>query len=225
MAPETPFILQCFLSTIYYSNDGLDWVVVRDEVNGGDPMSLVWDPSRSAFFYDEIHDLQDNVYTSSDGAEWSLVGSTAITDSSEYRSAYPSLYCSHNDCVDDLGYHVPDGVMMLDPSGTLLIRPQQPPISNYGLGLHSYDTSSDDVMYGNDAVEVVSPNSFKLNTIPGISIVTCVAGVNGFWLAGGFVGKNFGPGSVAISYDNGETWSTLAGTSGGVLTMVAGGWN
>lgn len=226
-------------SMIYISNDGLDWRKVHEQAGTGDPfhgdsqnanpMGLVW--NSESFYYDQYFNGADQIFKSSDGKSWSMISSTAIDDPSSYRSDFSDTYCVDNDCLDERGQHVPDGVMDSD-GDKVTMQPEQPPIAFYGNGYHSFNISSEGETYGSSRVKIKiietdegGHETTKESTvsIPGIAKVMCVGGVNDIWMAGGFKGLDSdGGGAVAMSTDRGTTWTSVINTPQPILTLSAG---
>jgi hypothetical protein len=240
-----------FFSMIYISNDGLHWRKAREQAGTGNPfqhetttsanpMGLVWNETRQSFYYDQLNtagtSLSDQILSSSDGADWGMVSSADVTgvDPLTYRSTFPDTYCVDNDCLDELDQHVPDGVMDSDgdEDNGVTMQPEKPPLSFYAQGTHSFNFSSSGETYGSNKVQIkivetdetghkTTTNSTKV--IPGVAKVMCVAGVNDIWMAGGFKGLDFdGGGSIAMSVDRGQTWTSVINTPQPILTMSAG---
>jgi hypothetical protein len=221
---------------IYYSNDGLNWTVAFDHAgtmpsvtepsNGANPVALVWDKKNNAFFYDQNDALKDQVFESSDGVSWAEVSSTPTegADPDTYKSAFLP-HCEGNDCFDERGHHVPDGVMSAPSAVTA--KPVKPPIINYADGTSTVSFASGDPLetWGSGQVQVteetVDSTGTKTVSVPGVPKVFCVAVSGSLIMAGGaadIAGEN---GAVAISLDLGVTWKTIAGHDSPVTTMVA----
>lgn len=234
-----------FFTMIYISNDGLKWRKVREQAGTGDPfhsniksanpMGLVWNAKRKSFYYDQFESIQptissDQIFGSSHGQSWTAVSSTGTTPGDNtYRSAFPDTYCVDNDCLDDLGNHVPDGVMDND-NDRVTMQPEKPPISTYSNGGHSFNFSSGGQTYGSNKVRIKiteetgdgKKTTESIVSIPGVAKVMCVGGVNDIWMAGGFKGLDFdGGGAVAMSVDRGQTWKSVINTPQPILTLSA----
>lgn len=233
---------------IYISNDGLSWRVARlqsEIISDFDfqpsviDVALVWDSTKHSFYYDqnysEFHphtgagQSLDQIFSSANGTTWRMGSSTQIT--ADYQSAFPVL-CSSNDCLDQRGQHVPDGVMTKDEEESTdetkktTMKPTKPPVVSYlGGGGVSYDDGKNTVEVTREVEDSDGGTKTERATvaIPGVGCVTCVAGHNGIYMAGGFVDANDieSKGAVAISIDDGKTWQLLAHTANGVTTMVA----
>jgi hypothetical protein len=221
------------------SSNGLDWTKAYEDSATTNGVNLVWDQDAGEtglFYYDRSAGLKDEILSSPDGVTWSLVSSTNTDGDPAYRSTFPS-FCTANDCFDARGQRVPDGVMRHDTATEVTMKPVLPPITFYEQGLHSFNISSDGTTHGGSLVDVTLPATDTTAaetvrvSIPGIQKVTCVAGVNGFWMAGGFVGQDIdAAGAVVFSVDDGATWNSLGttpegkpigSTTAGVVTMIA----
>jgi hypothetical protein len=121
--------------------------------HGVGPYALVWDPISESFYYDQHYSefsfgvenpkSLDQIFGSADGAAWGMVSSTETESSPDYKSRLPSSYCAHNDCLDGLDQHVPDGVMFTDRTTAttpppaddepkiVTIKPTMPPVVFY----------------------------------------------------------------------------------------------
>jgi hypothetical protein len=233
-----PIRLTVFHTLIYRSKDGLNWEIVRessgeptwaDHDAGANPVALVWDPDKSAFFYDQNHVLTDQIFQSSNGTGWSMVSSTPTEGDPDYKSEFLT-HCARNDCVDEFGQHVPDGVMA-NGQVAITAKPVKPPIINYAQGTTSIGVASGDPQetWGSDKVEITvtklvdaEPVVTKTTVaIPGLKKVFCVAGAGGFLMAGGSPDLNGDTGAVVLSLDQGTTWKVLATRASSVTTMVA----
>jgi hypothetical protein len=215
-----------YTAVIFSSHDGLVWGKVREQTTVNDSVilselksvytvALVWDGSNFHYdqFYQEAAETHEQIFSSSDGAGWSG-GSGGF---------FPS-FCTGNDCRDANGQNVPDGVMRYDTKTQIDVQPVNPPAIFYDTGRIEYRT------YGTSTVKVtthppagqIAAGFSSTVSVPGIALVTCVAGCNGIFMAGGFVSSDGdGPGAVALSTDGGKTWTHFAGTSSGVTTMIA----
>ena len=120
-------------------------ISLHEPAVGSNPVAIVSDADNeaNAFFYDQNVSLNDQVYKSLDGLVWAQVSSTPTkdVDPDTYKSAFLT-HCAGNDCTDELGQHVPDGVM--SAPGAITAKPLQPPIINYVQGTHSFSFSSGD---------------------------------------------------------------------------------
>jgi hypothetical protein len=147
--------------------------------------------------------------------------SEATGGSPDFQSAFEP-HCSNNDCFDDRGQHVPDGVMVYDTKKQITVKPVQPPTTLYEQGLHNYANGTSDI-------EVIQhPPGGKITvgfsstiTVPGVAMVFCAAGANGIYMAGGAADAEGNTGAVAISTDSGQTWTPFGNYPLPVTTMVA----
>lgn len=211
-------------TVIYASNDGLNWGIVHEEAaivtsfhdeKSIESLALVWNPDKSSFYYDQfsggVGGSGEEVFSSSDGTGWGRSGAGFVDQ------------CVNNDCFDSLGQHVPDGVMQYDLKTQTTAKPDLPPTIFYDSGAVSYDPGSGDVIVTKHPPGGQITVGFSSTvSMPGIGRVTCVAGYNGIFMAGGYTNDSGeGPGAVALSVDGGATWSFFAGTSTGVTTMIA----
>jgi hypothetical protein len=233
-----------YFTLIYYSNDGLNWRIALEHASsvpslelpsgGTNPVALVWDKNNNAFFYDQNDAAAANeqIFRSSDGASWTQVSSTSTEDADPdtYKSAFLP-HCATNDCIDEKGQHVPDGVMSIP--GDKTAKPVKPPIINYALG-----TSSVGIAYGDPletwgsaeiqiSVKTIESDgkpvtSTKTISVTGVKKVFCVAIADGILMAGGAADIAGETGAVALSFDMGATWKTIANRASPVTTMVAG---
>jgi hypothetical protein len=239
-----------FYSMIYMSRDGLEWTQVREEAGTGEPptdtsnnpMALVWNDGKKSFFYDQLKSIGDGIggyntfdqiLGSSDGLSWTRISSTDTSgvDPSGYRSKYSDTYCAENDCLDEQGNHVPDGIMH-NENDKVTMQPEKPPISDYATGLHSFNSSSGGATYGSDKIKIkitkIDEDGTETTTestvpIPGIKKVMCVGGGGDVWMVGGFKGLGFDDGgAVAMTTDRGETWNSVIRTPQPILTLTAG---
>jgi hypothetical protein len=217
-------------AVIFASNDGINWGIVReqaaindslDDIRTVQAVALVWSAASStsgtlqagAFHYDQTHGddsgPHEQIFSSSSGAGWSQSG-----------GYFPS-FCTSNDCLDAKGQNVPDGVMANDTKTQTAAQPVNPPAISYDTGIIDYATNGTDKV----KVTVVPPEGFSSTaSMPGIAIVTCVAGCNGIFMAGGYShvdDSGEGPGAVVLSTDGGKTWKPFASTPTGVVTMIA----
>jgi hypothetical protein len=242
-----------FHTMIYYSNDGLSWQIVRQQdstptfedqsAGAANPAALVW--HEDSFFYDQVisqnksQDISEQIFSSSDGLGWGMISSNDTGASPDYVSDFPPSYCSQNDCLDNKGQHVPDGVMANDPPPSsindpvpptppkkLTANPVLPPIINYWNGTSSVAFSSDGETWGGSDVRIVQiddngSQQTAIVSIPGLQKVFCVAGADGILMAGGSPDKDGGSGAVVLSLDKGQTWTMLAQHDSAVTTMSA----
>jgi hypothetical protein len=225
---------------IYYSNDGLRWDVVRQQDGtptlaqpspGANPAALVWDKDKNAFFYDQNNNLNDQIFQSANGESWANVSSTSTkdVDPSTYTSKFLP-HCADNDCTDDFGQHVPDGVM--STPGSVTAKPVRPPSISYVNGASTIGSLTGEPPETPGAAEIMitvettdshgTPIiSTKIVSVPGVPKVFCVAVVNGVIMAGGSADKTSDSGAVAISFDLGVTWKAVARRASCVTTMIA----
>jgi hypothetical protein len=215
---------------IYASNDGLSWSRVHstDAIRNDFSIdyvliniALVWKPSANQFYYDENYEIlhihtgafshQENIFSSSDGVSWGAFSSTEV--GADYISPFPS-YCVHNNCVDESGQHVPDGVICQNATDKIVVRPVDPGLWDYASGNRVTGNSG--------SVEIVdSAAGITLTkSMPGIAIVTCAAGAGGVLMAGGYTADS-SSGAIAYSLDGGKTWRPLTTTPQPVTTMIA----
>lgn len=233
--------LMAFSNIIYRSTDGLDWTIVYQHDGtptwdkpfpGANTIALVWDDDEKAFYYDQndhqTGDPFDQIFRSSDGTGWSMVSSTPTHGADGYVSAFLS-HCAGNDCIDNRGQHVPDGVMGAAGSITAA-KPVKPPIINYALGDTTIGTATGGETWGSDQVEVTVETvdtdgapvtTTTIVTVTGVQKVFCVAVAAGIIMAGGAADIAGETGAVALSFDHGVTWRMLAERASPVTTMVA----
>jgi hypothetical protein len=238
-----PVNIVLIYTMIYCSNDGISW---REAFEGsppapgykganayGNPLALVWDPDSEAFYF-EVLKFEgsgtsamgfDTTFTSKDGSSWGEGNKVSTGFDPSYRSSFPPTYCSHNDCFDADGNHVPDGVMKHDLDAKLTAKPEQPPIINYGTGGHSFDSSSGGVTYGGPGIEINDELLLETfsRSMP-FPKVFGVAGIHNIWMAAGSNDMAGDSGAVATSIDRGKTWTQFAAPAGGIHTIVAGAY-
>jgi hypothetical protein len=192
----------------------------------------VWDIGQQTFYYNQnvttaVTPTSDQIFSSHDGARWSMVSSAETGDDPAYRSSF-TAHCTSNDCLDNRGQNVPDGVMCNDVKKQVTIKPVAPPITFYDSGTHSFDFASGDPSetWGSSEIKVtplpasaIAPG-FTMS-IPGLKKVFCVAGYNGIYMAGGSPDLDGTTGAVALSVDGGKTWSMFATFPSAVTTMIA----
>jgi hypothetical protein len=231
-----PIRVTTITTLIYRSSDGLNWSQVFEgspvisppgltSYVYGNPVALVWDPASEAFYFDVNRGNRDVTLMSKDGTDWGEISSVDTGGSADYRSAFPPTYCSQNDCFDDNGNNVPDGVMKHDLDAKLTIKPEQPPIISYGQGGHSFDSSSDGVTYGGPGI-VVNDEFLLKNFTTSVPFpkVFGVAGLHNIWMAAGSNDQAGDSGALAASTDRGRTWTVYAAPAGGIHTIVAGAY-
>jgi hypothetical protein len=215
---------------IFRSKDGLEWsfklmnsgepISLQEPGINANPVALVWDAKDSAFYYDQAKDDKDEVYRSPDGVEWSLVSSTPVSGIGDPAS-YKSPFLAHtvgNACTDAFGQHVPDGVMSVPD--TTAAQPVLPPIISYATGTSSFEFASGGETYGGAQIQITKKEK-TIVTVPGVAKVFCVARKGDVVMAGGAADIAGDTGAVAISYDLGVTWKTVAHHQHPVTTMVA----
>jgi hypothetical protein len=191
-------------------------------------VALVWDPDSSAFYYNQwyflIEDtgagevqLFEQVFSSSDGISWGRISNTGIpVNSTGYRSSYPPSYCRQNDCIDQFGQNVPDGIMGHDPVTKITVKPVAPTVNDYSSGSVDYPTNP------SNEIIVADENNLAPVTvaISDIGWTTCAAAAQGVLVAAGTVDAGQS-GAIVVSLDRGLTWELLHATPDPVLTVVA----
>jgi hypothetical protein len=216
---------------------------------GGIPIGMVWSPADESFFsavtYARLQDdgphYFEQIRKSSKGDSWSTITDVDTTDYArgpsgggahprDYVAIFPATYCDQNDCFDDYHNHVPDGVMIYDDKRKVTMKPKFPPTTSYADGAQWTFITDQGSLYGSSIVYIkieTEDDTEEFSTsIPGLAIVTCVGGANGIWMAGGFIKSGFseaeaGGGSVAVSTDDGHTWTTVMNTPRPIMTLAA----
>jgi hypothetical protein len=232
-----PVHVTTFHTRVFYSNDGLSWQIGYSNTgtptfddpanNQANTVALVWDKDDESFYYDQNIVLTDQIYSSKDGTGFSMAGSQGTGGDTGYRSPFEYKHCKGNDCFDELGQHVPDGVMVFDKNKNVTLRPKKPPVINYAQGLSSVGFASGDPQetWGSSEVEIVTETEngkeTKTVSITGLKKVFCVAGANGIYMAGGSPDLAGDTGAVVLSVDDGKTWDVLDTFASSVTTMVA----
>lgn len=224
---------------IYTSNDGIEWSASHEEaaitasvseLPRASATALVWDIDEQSFYYAQnravFHpataelEAFDDMLSSADGKAWTPEGSQDVVGADEtYKSPFLA-HTEHNDCIDARDQHVPDGFSTTDATTELTAKPVIPPVVRYEGGGIDYSSGSSEIEIETEDAE--GDKETKTLSIPGIGNVTCVAGCNQIFMAGGFVAADDdqSAGAVVISTDNGVTWNELPGTLNGVTFMI-----
>lgn len=232
--------LKTLSAAILTSKNGIDWYHTflseqGFDIDRGDRKlwasstnALVWSKNGNAFFHDQrmvkpglqgVHTptgvntwVHEQVYRSLNGEIWdgSPVSDEQVWYGAEtmgYRSEFPPIYCAHNDCKDTLGQNVPDGFMHDDTARKILMRPKTPATIYYGVPDITDSASNvvQKVVEGKPVIEL---------TVRSLSDVSCIAGANGIWVAGGSDG-------AAISFDDGQTWTKITFVDDTVMGISA----
>jgi hypothetical protein len=236
-------------SYVYTSNNGIDWrftftapfYVDINEFGRGVPSqswgtAFVW--SGSAFHYDFIVERDglpavldpegdprpwkhEHIFHSNNGNGSSWAGDDvgqSFDEHMDYRSPFPPTYCTHHNCIDPVGQNVPDGTM--EALRAITMRPKFAPPIFYSVAEIDFQGHNDFFPFTpSPIVQVISADGTVDRTVPGFQSVTCVAGANNIWMAGG-MRPDEGP-ALALSFNNGANWTALAFEEGSVSSVTS----